>query len=209
MNTEEQALITRAQQGEVEAFEHLVTAYEARVYRLALKLTNEPADSMEIVQDVFLTVYTKLSSFKGEGAFASWLYRIAVNAAYMKLRARKRREEVSLDAGLPAFTAEGRLRPDVADWSQIPEETVLRGEATRQLQQAIAQLPPDYRVVFVLGDTEGLSHREIGDMLALSVPAVKSRLHRARLFLRHHLATYFGFLSNFDTAGELIPRYDP
>jgi RNA polymerase sigma-70 factor (ECF subfamily) len=168
-----------------------VAAYEGRVYRLTLTLTNDPADTMDVVQDVFLTVYTKLPTLRGEGAFATWIYRIAVNTAYMKLRARRHHEEISLETSLPAFTDDDRLPQDVADWSQIPEEMVLREETTQHLQQAIAQLPPDSRVVFVLRDLEGLSYREIGRLLELSLAAVKSRLHRARLFLHHHLATYF------------------
>ncbi len=191
MDEAEQTLITRARLGDVEAFEQLVTAYEGRVYRLVLKLTNDPADTMEIMQDVFLTVYTKLSTLKKGAAFATWLNRIATNAAYMKLRARKRREEISLEDSMPTFTDDDRLSPDVADWSQIPEENMLRDEAQQHLQEAIARMSPDYRIVFVLKDMEGCSHREIGCMLALSIPAVKSRLHRARLFLRQQLTTYF------------------
>jgi RNA polymerase sigma-70 factor (ECF subfamily) len=191
MDNAEHRLIVRAKQGDVEAFEELVAAYEGRVYRLARKLTDDPADTMEVVQDVFLTVYTKLPTLKGEGAFATWVSRIAVNTAYMKLRARRRHEAMSLDTSLPAFTDDDHLPQDVADWSQIPEEMVLREETTQYLQQAITRLPPDYRVVFVLRDMEGLSYREIGSMLELSIAAVKSRLHRARLFLRHQLATYF------------------
>ena len=191
MDQEEQVLISRTTHGEMAAFEQLVTRYEQQVYGLVLKLTNDPADAIEIVQDVFLTVYTKLFTFKGEAAFATWLSRIAVNAAYMKLRARKRHVEVSLESSLPTFTDDDRLHPDVADWSQIPEAIVIRGEAAQHLQNAIAQLPPDYRLVFVLREMEGLSHKEIGEVMELGIPAVKSRLHRARLFLRQQLATYF------------------
>ncbi len=191
MDKEEQALLTRAKQGDAAAFERLVTTYEERIYRLALRITDDPSDAIDVVQDVFLTVYRKLPTFKEEAAFATWLYRIAVNAAYMKLRSRKRCMEVALEACMPAFTGNGRLRQDVAGWSQSPEATVLCCEARERLRQAIAQLPPDYRVVFVLKDMEGLSHREIGSLLNLTVPAVKSRLHRARLFLRHQLVTYF------------------
>jgi RNA polymerase sigma-70 factor, ECF subfamily len=167
-----------------------VAAYEGWVYHLTIILTDDPADALEVVQDVFLTVYTKLPALKDEGAFATWVYRIAVNAAYMKLRTRRHREEISLEVGLPALT-DDRLSQDVADWSQIPEEMVLRDETSQHLQQAIARLPPDDRVVIVLRDMEERSHREIGSMLELSIPAVKSRLHRAHLLLRHQLATYF------------------
>ncbi len=191
MDEAEQTVITRARLGDAEAFEELVTAYEGRVYRLVLKLTNDPADTMEIMQDVFLTVYTKLSTLKKDVTFATWLNRIASNAAYMKLRARKRREEISLEDSMPTFTDDDRLNPDVADWSQIPEENMLRDEAQQHLQEAIARMPPDYRMVFVLKDMEGFSHHDIGCMLELSIPAVKSRLHRARLFLRQQLTMYF------------------
>ena len=190
MEDEEHRLIIQAKEGNVGAFEQLVAAYEGWVYRLVLIRTDDPADALEVVQDVFLTVYTKLPALKDEGAFATWVYRIAVNAAYMKLRTRRHHEEISLEVGLPALTND-RLSQDVADWSQIPEEMVLRDETSQHLQQAIARLPPDDRVVIVLRDMEERSHREIGSMLELSIPAVKSRLHRAHLLLRHQLATYF------------------
>ena len=190
MEDEEHRLIIQAKEGNVEAFEQLVAAYEGWVYRLVLIRTDDPADALEVVQDVFLTVYTKLPALKDEGAFATWVYRIAVNAAYMKLRTRRHREEISLEVGLPALTND-RLSQDVADWSQIPEEMVLRDETSQHLQQAIARLPPDDRVVIVLRDMEERSHREIGSMLELSISAVKARLHRVRLLLRHQLATYF------------------
>ncbi|GIX47539.1 MAG: DNA-directed RNA polymerase sigma-70 factor [Candidatus Tectimicrobiota bacterium] len=194
MDQQEQVLLARAKQGDVEAFERLVIAYEDQIYRLALRLTDDPAEAIEVVQDVLLTLYKKLSTFHEAAAFSTWLYRITVNAAYMKLRSRKRRMEVALEDYLPAFTEDGRLQEDAAGWAQNPETTLLCEEARARLRQAIAQLPPDYRVVFVLKDLEGLSHHEIGSLLDLSVPAVKSRLHRARLFLRHQLATYFARL---------------
>lgn len=191
MEDGEHRLIVQAKEGDVEAFAQLVAAYEGWVYRLVLILTDDPADTLEVVQDVFLTVYAKLPALKDEGAFATWVYRIAVNTAYMKLRTRRHREEISLEVILSTSTDDDRLSQDVADWSQIPEEMVLRDETIQHLQRAIARLPPDYRVVIVLRDMEERSHREIGSMLELSIPAVKSRLHRAHLLLRQQLATYF------------------
>jgi RNA polymerase sigma-70 factor (ECF subfamily) len=196
MDDVEQALITRATQGDMDAFEQLVRAHEDRVYRLALKLTDDLADAMEITQDVFLTVYRKLPTLKVKAAFASWLYRIAVNVAYAKLRVRKRRMEVSLEAYLPAFTDDGQYSQDIVDWTQLPEAAMLEQEAIQHLQAAIARLPPDYRIVFVLKEMEGLSHSEIGAILELTIPAVKSRLHRARLVLRGQLATYYANCCN-------------
>jgi len=191
MEAAESILIAKAKQGDVDAFEQLMTAHEDRVYRLALKLTDDPADAMEITQDVFLTVYTKLPTLKVEAAFASWVYRTAVNAAYMKLRRRQRRQEIDLDAALPTFTDDDRHRQEIADWTQLPEAAMLEQEASRHLQAAIARLPSDYRAVFVLKEQEGWSLREIGMTLELTIPAVKSRLHRARLFLRARLSAYF------------------
>lgn len=191
MEAAESILITRAKHGNVDAFEQLMTAHEDRVYRLALKLTGDPADAMEITQDVFLSVYRKLPTLHVEVAFASWVYRIAVNAAYTKLRHRQRRQDIDLNASLPTFTADDRHRQDIADWTQLPEATMLEHEATQYIQAAITRLPPDYRVVFVLRELEGLSLREIGTTLELKIPAVKSRLHRARLFLRAQLSAYF------------------
>jgi RNA polymerase sigma-70 factor (ECF subfamily) len=129
--------------------------------------------------------------FNGEAAFSSWLYRIAVNAAYQRLRAQGARREVSLKPFLPVFDDEGRMKRPVADWSAQLEDPAVAAEVRKVIDGAIARLPGDYRIVFVLRDVEGISNEESAGLLGLSVPAVKSRLHRARLVLRHELAEIF------------------
>jgi RNA polymerase sigma-70 factor (ECF subfamily) len=137
-------------------------------------------------------VYEKIHTFDERSALTTWLYRITVNTALMRLRAKARRPEDALgDLQGPAFTELGQHAREVADWALPPEETLLRQEALAALQHAIARLPALYRTVYVLAEIEGLSHQEIASILEMTVAAVKTRLHRARLFLREALAGYF------------------
>lgn len=173
------------------AVEHLVAAYGDRAYRLAARITQSEQDAEEVAQDAFWTVARKIDTFRGEAAFGSWFYRIVANAAYQKLRGRASRPtEVSLDEVLPFFDDHGRHGEPVADWSVGVEDPSLQAELRVVLSAAIDQLPAAYRTVLLLRDVEGLSHREIGEALAMSVANVKIRVHRARLFLRKRLATY-------------------
>ena len=174
------------------AVEALVHRYGPRTYRLALRITGSPEDAQEVSQDVLWTVVRKIGTFKGESALGSWIYRIAANAAYQKLRGRRGVEQVSWEALLPTFDADGHLVDLERDWSQSVEDPALQAEARRRLMEAVETLPPDYRTAFVLHDMEGLPNPEIADLLEISLPAVKSRVHRSRLFLRQRLADYFG-----------------
>lgn len=175
-----------------EAVEALVRLYGPKTYRLALRITGNPEDAREVSQDVLWAVVRKIGTFKGESALASWIYRITANAAYQKLRGRRGKEEVSWERLLPTFDADGHLVDGGVDWSQAIDDPALRVEARRRLVDAVESLPPDYRTVFVLHDMEGFANPEIAEMLGISLPAVKSRVHRSRLFLRHKLADYFG-----------------
>jgi RNA polymerase sigma-70 factor (ECF subfamily) len=175
-----------------EAVEELVHQYGPKIYRLALRITGNAEDAQEVSQDVLWTVARKIDTFKGESALGSWIYRIAANAAYQKLRSRRGRDEVSWESLLPAFDADGHLVEPIRDWSQAVEDPALQAEARRRLREAIDGLPPEYRTAFVLHDMEGLPNPEIAEMLSISLPAVKSRVHRSRLFLRQRLAEYFG-----------------
>jgi RNA polymerase sigma-70 factor (ECF subfamily) len=172
------------------AVETLVHRYGGKVYRLALRITGSPEDAQEVTQDVLWTVTRKIGTFKGESALGSWIYRIAANAAYEKLRGRRGRDEVSWETLLPAFDADGHLVDPAHDWSQMWEDPALQTEVRRRLQEAVESLPADYRTAFVLHDLEGLSNPEIAGLLGISLPAVKSRVHRSRLFLRQRLAEY-------------------
>lgn len=175
-----------------EAVEALVYRYGPKAYRLALRITGSPEDAQEVSQDVLWTVVRKIESFKGESALGSWIYRITANAAYQKLRERRGTEHVSWEALLPAFDAGGHLLDLEQDWSQSFDDPAVQAEARRRLAEAVESLPPEYRTAFVLHDLEGIPNPEIAEMLGLSLPAVKSRVHRSRLFLRQRLAEYFG-----------------
>lgn len=173
------------------AAEALVATYGDRVYRLAIRITGNEEDAEEVVQDALWTAARKIDTFKGESAFGSWLYRIAANTAYQKLRGRQgKRHEVSWEDLSPSFDEQGRHAEPVGDWSAKVEEPALQTELRAVLTTAINDLPGDYRTAFVLHDVEGLSNPEIAETLSISLPAVKSRVHRSRLFLRQRLAQY-------------------
>jgi len=170
------------------AAERLVTTYGERAYRLATSITGNKQDAEEVVQDAFWTVVRKIETFRGESAFGSWLYRIVANAAYQKLRGRQSRDrDLSLDEALPAFDARGRHVGPIADWSARVDDHSVQTELRVALTAAIDELPPVARAALVLRDVEGFSNLEIAEALGLSVPIVKSRVHRARLFLRKQL----------------------
>ena len=190
----ERLLIEHMKAGDHEAFEALFHQYFGTVYRRALRLLENQAEAEEVVQEVFLTMYEKVQTFRGDAAFSTWLYRITMNATLTKLRRRKRSEEVSLDEFLPRFREDGHhlVRP-VVDWSNALEERTVSAEVHQLLQHAIDQLPPVDKAVVMLSDLEGLPDREIGAALGLSLSAVKSRLHRGRLFLRGKLAVSLGY----------------
>ena len=185
------ALVEALRREDPEAPEQLVETYGDRVYRLALRITGSNEDAEEAAQDALWTAARKISTFKGESAFGSWLYRIAANAAYQKLRARKSKaHEIAIDDVLPTFDDDGRHFEPMADWSDRVDEQALQGELRRVLGDAIDRLPPDYRTALVLHDVEGLSNPDIAEALGISLPAVKSRVHRSRLFVRKSLAEY-------------------
>lgn len=171
--------------------EILVETFGDRVYRLALRITGSNEDAEEAAQDALWTAARKIHTFKGEAAFGSWLYRIAANAAYQKLRARRAKAaEIAIDDVLPALDEGGRHFEPMDDWSNRVDERALQGELRHVLTAAIDALPPDYRTALVLHDVEGLSNPDIAEALGISLPAVKSRVHRSRLFVRKRLADY-------------------
>jgi RNA polymerase sigma-70 factor (ECF subfamily) len=184
----EQQLVELLRGGEEAAFEALLQRYQGKIYRLALSVTKNREDAEEVLQDVFLSVYRRIGSFDGRSAFGTWLYRITVNAALMKLRGRGPAQE-SFEDFLPQFS-EGRHARMVADWTEGAEDFILRKERVQLVRQTIETLPPEYRLVLVLRDLEGLSNGEVAEVLGTSVPAVKARLHRARLVLRGMLGRY-------------------
>ena len=171
--------------------EELLGSYGGHAYRLALRITRNAADAEEVVQDAFCTVVRKIDGFRRQSAFSSWLYRIVANAAYNKLRRRPgRHREVSLDDIAPGHEDDDRDRGWMSGYSGDEDDPAVQNELRTVLQGAIHGLPPACQAVFVLRDVDGLSNAEISEVLGLSIPSVKSRVHRARLSLRARLADY-------------------
>ena len=184
----DQDLLVALRRREPLAAERLVSTYGERAYRLAARITGNGEDAQEVVQDAFWTIVRKIDMFRGDSAFGSWLYRIVANAAYQKLRGRQsRRHEISLDDVLPLFDECGRHTEPVADWSQAASDPAVQAELRTTLSAAIDELPAAYRAVLVLRDIEGRSNAEIAEALGLNIAVVKTRAHRARLFLRKRL----------------------
>jgi RNA polymerase sigma-70 factor (ECF subfamily) len=188
INDGESALVDRAQRGDLEAFESLVNRYERKIFRLAQNITQNKEDAEDVMQEAFVKAYQHLPDFQRNSRFYTWLVRIAVNQALMKLR-KRRPNVVSLDQELE--TQDDSVPRDVKDWGPSPEQRFEQTELRGILDAAIAELDPNYRIVFQLRDIEELSTEETADALDISVPAVKSRLLRARLRLRQKLDRIF------------------
>ena len=188
--TDELALVQAAKGGDVEAFEDLVRRYDRNVFRIAQHITQNREDAEDVVQDAFLKAYSNLHQFQGQSKFYTWLVRIAVNEALMKLRRRRPERTVSLDQDVQK--EEDSMPREVADWSPNPEQQYNQAELRDILSKTIQGLPSGFRTVFVLRDVEGLSTEETAEVLGLTEGAVKARLFRARLKLREELTKYFG-----------------
>jgi len=183
------ALVERVRAGDISAYDTLVRKYDRQVFRIAQHITQNREDAEDVVQDAFLKAYQKLDQFQGNSKFYTWLVRIAVNESLMRLRKRRTGKMVSIDEDVE--TEEGSVPRDLADWAPDPEQNYTQSELADILRKTIQGLPQGFRVVFVLRDVEGLSTEETAETLGLSVPAVKSRLLRARLQLRERLTRYF------------------
>lgn len=171
--------------------EKVFEEYMPRVYHLARRMLGNAADAEDVTQEVFLQVLSKLLTFRGEATFWTWLYRVTVNAALNYRRKRASREAYRAPALLEGFRDDGNHRAPVRCWVNLPDQPILDRELQQRIEDAIAGLPEIYRDVLLLADVEELPNAEIAQMLGLSVPAVKSRLHRARLLMRKALASYF------------------
>jgi len=187
--TDETALVAQARTGDDRAFAELVRRYEAKIFRLAQHITQNREDAEDVLQETFLKAYEHLDQFQGQSKFYTWIVRIAVNQALMKLRRRKTDKSVSLDEGID--TGEDTVTREIAAWDEDPEQRFSREELGEILDAAIQSLAPPYRSVFVLRDIDELSTEETAEALGLSIPAVKSRLLRARLQLREKLTRTF------------------
>jgi RNA polymerase sigma-70 factor, ECF subfamily len=189
----EAALIEGLKAGDQDAFEAIFNLYSAKLYNVAHRILGDVADTHEVIQDVFWAVYRKAKSFRGNSQFSTWLYRLTVNAALGRIRRSKKNKEVEYEEFLPRFQQNGHhlVRP-VIDWSDTLEETYAKQQVQGFLKDALDQLKPIDKSVVVLSDLEGISDKEIAAALGITVSAVKTRLHRARLFLRGKLAVQLG-----------------
>lgn len=187
--TDESVLLAQSREGDTRAFAELVRRYEGKIFRLAQHITQNREDAEDVLQETFMKSYEHLDQFKGDSKFYTWIVRIAVNQALMKLRRRKTDKSVSLDEQID--TGEDTIVREIAAWDEDPEQRFSREELGSILDRAIQSLEPPYRSVFVLRDIDELSTEETAEALGLSVPAVKSRLLRARLQLREKLTRYF------------------
>ena len=187
--TDETLLLSQAREGDTQAFGELVRRYESKIFRLAQHITQNREDAEDVLQETFLKAYEHLDQFQGNSKFYTWVVRIAVNQALMKLRRRKTDKSVSLDETID--TGEDTVTREIAAWDEDPEQRFSREELGEILNSSIDGLAPTYRSVFLLRDVDDLSTEETAEALGISVPAVKSRLLRARLQLREKLTRYF------------------
>ena len=187
---EDEALLESLRNGTPGAVDELLRLYQGKIFNLAMSILKNESDAEEAAQDVFMTVIRKVGTFQGNSAFYSWIYRICVNTCLMRLRGKRRNETVSIEEFMPVFTDEGMHASPMDDWSKEVERDALNEELGRMIRKYTEELSEKYRVVFVLSDVEGLSNEETAKILGLTVPAIKSRLHRARLYLREQLSRY-------------------
>jgi RNA polymerase sigma-70 factor (ECF subfamily) len=182
-------LVEGLRRRDADAAERLVTTYQGRAYRLAFGITANAEDAEEVVQDAFVKAIRKIDTFRGRSAFGSWFYRIVANAALQKTRRRRgRRVDVGLDDVLPAFDANGRHAAPVVDWSAAIDDPARQIEIRLMLRSAIEELPPHHRAALIMRDVQGWPCAEIAEVFGVSAGGVKTRLHRARLFIRKRLA---------------------
>jgi RNA polymerase sigma-70 factor (ECF subfamily) len=177
-------LVVLAREGDTRAFDELVVRYQNKIYRLARRMTETEEDAEDVLQEAFVKAFKSLGGFKGESRFSTWLYRITVNLALMKLR-KKKLDTVPLDQ--PIETRDGVVQRDIEDLGLDPLERMIAAESKAVLDRAIADLPAGHRAVFVLRDVEKLSTEDTARVLGITIPAVKSRLHRTRLMLKERL----------------------
>lgn len=182
------ALVKRLQAGDRSVFRELVRRHQEKVYRLSLRLTRDESKAQDAMQDAFLQVFRKIDQFQEQSAFTTWLYRITVNAALMRMRTERRHRETSLDDASPRYTEQGEMAEPVDDWAPAVDDEVGNRELAVHAREAVDALPEAYRSVFMLREVEELSTEDVAQILDLTIPTVKTRLHRARLALRKAIA---------------------
>jgi RNA polymerase sigma-70 factor, ECF subfamily len=191
---EEPELVERLKSGDERALEAIFNLYSPKLYNVACRILGEAVDVEEVIQDVFWTAFRKANTFRGTAQLSTWLDRLTVNAALGKIRRSKKDKEVEYEEYLPKFQKDGHhmVRP-VVDWSDTLDEKYAQQELQQLLKHTLNQMKPVDRSVIVLGDLEGRSDKEVAALVGLTVSAVKTRLHRARLFLRGKLAVHLGY----------------
>lgn len=187
----ESLLVRRLRDKDPSAMDELVEAFGGKIYSLAMGLLQNAEDAADIVQDTLLQVYEKIDTFREEAALSSWIYRIALNFAYMKIRKGKRDNYLPLEEYMPQFQKNGMHLHPVNNWAERADKQVMRKELAKILSENIGKLAEKYRTVLVMRDVQGLSTEEVAGTTGMTVAAVKSRLHRARLFLRERLSQYY------------------
>lgn len=190
LNGQAQISLDALKKGDRSEFARLVDEFSGRIYRVALKIVNDPLDAEDVLQETFIKAFQALQSFEGRSSVVTWLYRIAVNEALMMLR-KRRYSAISLEEENDRGE-EGVEPVEIADWCCLPESELQNSESQRFLDEAVQHLSPALRAVFILRDLEGLSVKETAEALSLNESAVKTRLLRARLKLREDLSVYYG-----------------
>ncbi len=196
-------LLERLQAGDEGALAELANAYSSKIYQLAFRYLRNKEDAEEITQDVLFKVYRKVGAFRGDAALSSWIYRITFNAAMSRLRTaryQRSQEESRQPQNADGETPSASKTADVADWSNLADEQVLRTQLRQRVFRAILALPAIYRAPVMLRDIQGMSTEEASAMLHVKDQTLKSRLHRGRLILRKQLADFAGGLSLHQTA---------
>lgn len=187
-NTADLELVRRIKRGDDEAFREMVERYNKRVYSLAYGVLRNAEDAEEATQDTFLTLYRKIDTFDESKKFFSWFYRVGLNAAYSRARRRKPAKTVSLEDYLPRFQGDGhQASPEFAAWVEGIEDEAIAKDLAERAEAFIGELPPAYRDVIWMVDVEEMKPADVAETLEISIPALKSRLHRARLFVRERL----------------------
>jgi RNA polymerase sigma-70 factor (ECF subfamily) len=197
-STAHDVLLERLQAGDERALADLAETFGSKIYQLAFRYLRNREDAEEVTQDVLYKVFRKVGEFRGDAALSSWIYRITFNAAMSRLRTARYQREQDQDRQAVAFEGDARperSRPDVADWSKLPDEHVLRSQLRHRVLRAIVALPAIYRAPVMLRDIQGMSTEEASAMLRVKDQTLKSRLHRGRLILRKQLAEFAGGLT--------------
>jgi RNA polymerase sigma-70 factor (ECF subfamily) len=190
LSADESALLTRLRAGEDSAYEDLVRTFSPRLLAVARRIVGNDEEARDVIQDAFLNAFRSLRNFHGDARLSTWLHRIVVNSALMKLRTRKRKPEESIEPLLPAFLADGHYAEKFSAWGEQADAALSRTETQELVRRHIDELPESFRTVLVLRDIEGLDTEETARVLDTTPNAVKIRLHRARAALRSLLAPH-------------------